>query len=213
MPAISKPVYITEVKELTVQDLERLRKDRATALPQKLRDSHHMVARLAAAGLTRKEIAERTGYNYNRVCVLLGSPAMEDLVARYREKIDERFIASVDSYMEVATHNMLAAERHIADRIDSLDEAGELLGIREALAISRDAADRFGYGKRQTNLNINADFATALEKAIKRSGKSSILEGSPVPTVTQRRVPPTLASPISHPSLSEEAPRRLLRRA
>lgn len=177
--AVGKPLFCGEPRPLTREDLALLVQGNRTsdAFPKKLRDSHHRIARLAAAGLRPFEIAQRSGYGRARVTALLSNPAMEELVARYREKVDEAFATNQDEYYELATSNMLAAERHIADQIAEADEAGELLPIRTALAISRDAADRFGYGKRQTNVNVNVDFAAQLERAIQRSGKT--IEASP----------------------------------
>jgi hypothetical protein len=175
--AIAKPIPIGEWVPLIAADLERLKEQRyVPSTPQKLRDSHHMIARLRASGLRGFQIAERMGYSSVRVNDLLNSPAMEELVAQYRLKVDEAFVENQDAFFEVATRNMMAAERHIADHIAELDETGELLPVRTALAISRDAADRFGYGKKSQQTNINVDFASALEKAIARSGK--VIEGS-----------------------------------
>lgn len=164
---------VVGVRPITREDLGRLMEPRTQiGMPQKLRNSHHNVARLAALGMKNIQIAERVGMTRERVGVLLKSPAMQELVASYRERIDEVFVDSVDAYFDLATRNMVAAERHIADRIDDLDEKGELLPLREALAVSRDAADRFGYGKKATNVNLNVDFAAKLEAAISRSGKT-----------------------------------------
>lgn len=175
--AIAQPIPIGQPVALTATDLERLREPRyVCSSPAKLRDSHHRIARLAAAGLRMNEIAAKTGYGYVRVRDLLASPAMDELVAQYRKKVDEAFIESQDEFFELATANMLAAERHISDHIAELDSTGDLLPVRTALAISRDAADRFGYGKKTQQTNINVDFAAALEKAIARSGKT--IEGA-----------------------------------
>lgn len=174
-----QPIPIGKPTVLVAADLEKLREPRHVAsTPQKLRDSHHMIARLAAMGLRPGKIAEQTGYSRERITALLTSPAMDELVALYRRKVDEEFVEGADAYFTVATSNMLAAERHIADAIAEADEAGELIPIRTALAISRDAADRFGYGKKTQNLNINVDFASQLERAIARSGKGPLLEGN-----------------------------------
>lgn len=210
------PIPIGQPAPLTAADLERLREPRFVATsPQKLRDSHHMIARLAASGKRPGEIAALVGYSRERVTVLLLSPAMEELVAVYRAKVDEAFVESQDAFFELATRNMLAAERHIADHIAELDESGELLPVRTALAISRDAADRFGYGKKTQNLNINVDFASQLERAIKRSGKGPALEGTTT-TVAQTPAPRRQLAPPSSPrqSPSLDAPQpRILRRA
>lgn len=175
--ATSKPIPIGQPRPLVADDLERLKEPRYVAqAPQRLRDSHHMIARLAASGLRPFEIAQKTTYSSVRIVQLLASPAMEELVAQYRKKVDEAFEENTDQFFSLITSNMLAAERHIADHIAELDEKGELLPVRTALAISRDAADRTGYGKIQTNINKNVDFAAALERAIARSGKQ--IEGT-----------------------------------
>lgn len=165
---------IESIRAIEREDLPRLLgpRDRTAAHPHRLKESHHEVARFIAAGFEYSRIGTLTGYSYNRIHTLADSPAMKELVAHYRAKIDESFIAAQDAYYDLATRNMLAAERHLSDRIAELDEDGELLPVRDAIAISRDAADRFGYGKKQTNLNVNADFAAMLEKAIERSGKT-----------------------------------------
>ena len=182
----AQPIPIGQPTTLRVADLERLKEPRWVATtPQKLRDSHHMIARLAATGMRQKAIAEQVGYSRERVVQLLESPAMEELVAKYRAKVDDAFVESQDAFFALATSNMLAAERHIADAIAEADEQGELIPIRTALAISRDAADRFGYGKKTQNLNINVDFAAQLEKAIKRSGKDI----TPSSESAQRQLP------------------------
>lgn len=172
---------IAAIRSITREDLPRLLgpRDRAASMPQKLRDSHHTIARMLATGMKRKRICELTGYTYNRISTLAASPAMAELVAHYRAQIDAAFIESQDAFFNIATQNMLAAERHIADRIAELDEEGELLPVRDAIAISRDAADRFGYGKKQTNVNVNTDFAQLLERAITRSAK--VIDGNVVP--------------------------------
>lgn len=197
--AIAAPIPIGQPTPLVAADLERLKQPRFVAsTPQKLRDSHHMIARLAAAGLRPFEIAERTTYSRVRVVQLLQSPAMEELVAQYRKKVDEQFVEGVDQFVQLATSNMLAAERHIADRIAELDEQGELLEVRTALAISRDAADRFGYGKKSQVTNLNVDFAAQLERCIARSGKQ--IEGTtaqPVVNPPQAGAPPSFPRPSS----------------
>ena len=204
--AIASPIPIGRPIPLIASDLERLKETRhVPSTPQRLRDSHHMIARLAAMGLRPVKIAEQVGYSYVRVQSLLNSPAMDELVARYRAKVDDEFVEGADAYFEIATKNMLAAERHIADAIAEADEQGELIPIRTALAISRDAADRFGYGKHQTNVNVNVDFAAQLEKCIKRSGKT-------IDSVAVQPQP-RIAASSHHTQPLAAAPQPLLRRA
>ena len=178
--APAKIRFIGPIRDLTRDDLA------ATFAPafklsitaDKIRDSHHRIARLAAAGLRKFEIVERTGYSYNRVHALLGSPAMIELVAKYRDRVNAAFERQQDSFLELATQNMLKAERLLADRLEAQDDPdAKAIPVRDLVAISRDAADRFGYGKKSQVTNVNADFAEQLAQAIARSGK--VIEPTP----------------------------------
>lgn len=164
---------IGPIRPMTKEDMSTtLRKAFLPAVTaEKLRNSHHRIARLAAAGLRNFEISDRTGYSPSRVWILLQSPAMIELVMKYRGKVDAAFERNQDEFYNLATANMLKAERQISDRLDKADEEGLDLPIKDLVTVSRDAADRFGYGKKTTQVNLNADFAAELEKAIARSGK------------------------------------------
>lgn len=182
---------------------------------KRLRDPHHRVARLFAAGLRIGEIVERTGYSYQRISTLQRDPAFQELIALNREKVNAAFEREQDEYAKLATSNMLKAETQLAEKLEEAEENNEFLPTRDLIAISRDAADRFGYGKRQMNLNVNADFASLLEKAIQRSGKGgsspTTIEGSIVPTALHPSRSQALA-PALEPDFAEPPPRTSLRR-
>lgn len=163
---------IGEIRPLLREDLALLQVKRQPAVIQRLRDPHHRLARFIATGMRDEEAARLSGYSLGGVYRLRQDPAFQQLIAQYREIVKDSWADSVDEYHELATGNMLKAERQIAEHLDKADEEGELLPVKNLLDISRDAADRFGYGKKQTNVNVNVDFAAQLEKAIKRSGKT-----------------------------------------
>lgn len=189
---------------LKVADLARLHDGNRSMSPVKrLRASHHKIARLAAKGLTNKEIAAYTGYTRERVGQLLGAPAMKELVALYVEKEVAKEDEHLDPYLDLTAQNMIAAQRHIADRFEQLDEEGELMGVREALAISADGADRLGYSK-TTNVKVNHSFAEQMEKAIRRSGKVIDVKPEKVAGPSPLRL---VTTPIANKT--EAAPQRL----
>lgn len=158
------------IRSLAREDLTLLTERREPgAIITKLRDPHHRLARAVAAGLKHVEISSLLGVSANRISMLLKDPAFNDLVSKYRGQVDEAFIRQQDAFMETATSNMLKAENMIAEKLEAAEETGEFLPTRDLLAISRDAADRFGYGKKNTTLNVNADFAAILEAARRRS--------------------------------------------
>lgn len=167
------------VRELTRADLPVLHEPRAGSPRLKqLRNSHHRLARLLAAGVRKTEVARRCGYSLTRLSILEKDPAFVDLVTKYRAEVDAKWAENVEDFVELATDNMIRAERMISDKLDAYEENDELPSVKELVSISRDAADRLGYGKKQTNVNVNVDFAAKLERAIKRSGK--IIDHPPV---------------------------------
>lgn len=194
---------------LTREDLACLAEKRP-ALPAvtRMRDPHHRLARLIAMGHKVKTAAELAGYSYQRVMNLMPDPGFKELIAQYRKVVNEEYKEAVDEFYFTAVSNMTKAERQIAEHFDRSDEEQELLPLKDLVAIASDGKDRFGYEKKkqQTNLNINADFASMLEKAIARSGKQ-------IDAVPARREGPQgkpalelqSSSPASNPG--PEAPR------
>lgn len=169
--APAKERFVGEPTPLTKDDMGKLFEGawKPTVTVEKLRHSHHRVARMMAAGLRDFEITEKTGYKSARLHVLKSSPAFIDLVARYKEMVDKGFQQNADEFSALATQNMIKAQSMIADTLDDAEEEGVKLPLRDLIALQADGADRFGYGKKSSVLNTNVDFAAILEKAVRRS--------------------------------------------
>lgn len=158
-----------------------------------LRDRHHRIARLLATGIRPGRVAEMCGYTIGRISVLQADPAFQELLNLYRKNVQEHFKEAADPFIEVLISNKMKAEFLLADKLDEAIENNESLPTRDLIAISRDAADRTGYGKKQTNVNVNVDFAAQLEKTIQRSTRqldsqsaSRVIELSPASTIRRR---------------------------
>jgi len=196
-----RPLEIESIEPIKREDLHLLKDLRenvhpaAKGLIQRLRDPHHMLARFIAMGLKTSEAARRAGYTQNRVTMLKESPAFQELIAHYRKQVQDGWKEEVDEYMELATSNMLKAERQLAEKLEQAEEDDTFLPTRDLIAISRDAADRFGYGKKTVNLNVNVDMAARLENAIKRSSAAKVINATPIQAMPQG-MSPSLAPPI-----------------
>lgn len=136
---------------------------------KRLRDTHHMVARLFAMGLRPRAVAERTGYSLARISTLRQDPAFEELIACYRQDVDQSWREELDDYFGLATKARNTAVRMICDQLEDAEETGEKIPIRTLVTLNADLADRTGFGKRSTQVNLNVDFAAQLDRAIKRS--------------------------------------------
>jgi hypothetical protein len=163
---IAKAPRIKSVRALTKEDLPKLgEKRRDIGRVQRFRDSHHRVARLYARGYKTHEIMMMTGYSYQRLATLSGTPAFQDLIAGYR--LEDVMEEERDEVEYLQRRAMLASLRHMNDHYDELDEVGELMPAKTALAIAADCADRLGYSRHtKSTVDVNV-YADRLDKAIR----------------------------------------------
>ena len=161
---------------MTTADIESLRKPSARVVIAKLRDSHHTMARLFASGLSNNEVAEHTGYSVTRTSLLRNTPMMVELIEKYRGSETEAWREQRDEYYRNIHSAGSKAWRQINDQLDAADENDEPLPLQRLLSIADSSADRIGYNKKSTTVNINVDFASKLEDAIKRSAKVRMID-------------------------------------
>ena len=155
---IAKRRQIVAVRELVRDDLALLREPRALKTVARFRDPHHRLARMIATGIRQKDVVARSGYSLARVTSIMSDPAFMDLVAKYRNDVLEHFKENADDMLEIATSNMLKAERMLSEKFDEADENGELLPTKDLIAIR-------------------------LQRAISRSGKAVQIEAKAVTSV------------------------------
>lgn len=166
---------IESVSELTQEDLDTVQRLSITNSPIKtIRDSHHMVARLFAMGLTPGQVAAETGYSPGRITTLQVDPSVQELIAHYRNLETEAFLNQRDEYYETVASNRKISALLINDKLNSVEPND--ISFRELVLIHSDAADRTGYPKRTVALNVNADFASLLDKAIARTQQTKMIE-------------------------------------
>jgi hypothetical protein len=138
-----------------------------------------MIARMIAAGVPERDICRSCGTTFQRLDHLKCSPAFQELITSYRQVAEPAAKAAMDTYVELATKNMIMAQRMIADALEQAEIDGDVVKIRDLLAIAADGADRFGYSKHTVSLHGNAaDFVGRLERANVRSMR--VIEGSKV---------------------------------
>jgi uncharacterized protein YerC len=171
-----RPYQILSVRPLVEADLSVLRQKSApVARIQAMRDSYHAVARLMASGLNNKEVADATGYSTVRISQFRRDPTMQENVARYRDMITEDWREEQDSISRLSVSAIAKGLRTIHDHFDDADTAGELVPMNRALSVVSDLMDRFGYGKKSQQTNVNVNYAAELEAAIARS-KPRVIE-------------------------------------
>lgn len=165
------------VRVLKPEDLEFLRQKSCVTSIKKLRDSHHMIARMVAFGLKQSEIAERVGYSATRVSILVNTPSVKELIEKYRGIVTEAMIEGFSEIIQAKNRITMKSLRAVEDRLDESAEAAEegyapgqglRMRDRDIITITADSLDRTGHGKVSTNVNVNVDFASRLEAARRR---------------------------------------------
>src|SRR5215204_6133202 len=82
------------VRDLTEGDIQALDGPRGANLPkmiQKLRSSHHALARCLATGMKPVQASLVTGYTQNRICLLQQDPSFRALMEEYKAEAREVF--------------------------------------------------------------------------------------------------------------------------
>ncbi len=157
------------------------------------RERHHSVARLVAIGATQDLIRRQTGISFRRITILMADPSFKELVAGYRERVDEAWNRNVDTYLDLGMGNMIQTEAMIQDQLEEADEVGEKLPLLTLNRLSQDRADRFGYPK-TSQVEHKHDFAALLDRAIERSGKAKEVKVIESTAVEVSRIQPPLTS-------------------
>jgi hypothetical protein len=147
---------------------------------QRIKERHRLLAKYIAAGLTRNEIAARLDYTPERVGQLSLDPAMQNLVAQFRNHDHVREMAGFDEIAllrSVSVQNALRSAMAMQDTLNYYEDADERMPVRESAKIFELSADRVGFGKHATNINVNVDFAAQLDQAIDRSRSAKLVSG------------------------------------
>lgn len=174
----SRDLHVDVLREITAADramlvsLEGATGTTKTTVVQKLRDSHHRAAKAFAAGMTRAQVSNQTGYSHNRLSVLLNDKSFQDLIEVYRKTGHDEFL----EYSDLATANMIRGEFIVAEALEAVADRETPLSLgelRPVLDIISSRQDRFGFPKQAVNHNVNHDFAGRLQAARQRSGLAS----------------------------------------
>jgi hypothetical protein len=174
---LAKTPRVLGVRPLTREDMLVLQDKRPVQnRPKALRETHHRLARMVAAGMRTDEILRLTGFSYTRYHTLKHDPAFTELVTQYRGKVDEAWERSLDEVYETETSNLRRMVHMVADHLDEAEETNVKIPLKELFIGIGDRADRFGYSKKIVNRNENLDFAKMMEQVARASGRSNVID-------------------------------------
>lgn len=184
---------LLEVRPLVPDDLRVLATARKpVAVVKTLRERHHRIARLDAAGLPMHEILELTGISFQRLYTLRRDPAYQELRSLYKGQVNEEHLRAIDDHAIRSINNLKRMEAMVEEYIDEAEETGEKIPLKTLIPLIADRADRFGYGKRSTQTHAHINLGTEIEEARARyMGQTIDGTASRVPS----RTPVAVSSP------------------
>lgn len=129
---------------------------------QEMRQSHHRLARLVAAGKRPIEISAQTGYSTSTIHSLQKAPAFRQLVAFYQNAVGEAYANA----LEVAGDLSVDAMAELRARLESEPES---FSNMELIKMNALLMDRTGHGPTR---NINVTNAGDVIRALKEQRDS-----------------------------------------
>ena len=137
-------VDIEYVRDVTLDDLTLLAQPAVAKGPviQRLRNSHHRIARMLAEGdKTIIAVSEASGYSPSRISALQSDPSFKELVEYYRGKIEEQYL-DVHGQLADLGMDMFDEIRHRLDQDPEQFTITQLLTIGEKLLNKTVAPDK-----------------------------------------------------------------------
>lgn len=151
-------------RELTVEDLKQPVVGVQTPQPlNKLRDSHHALARTLATGISEYEASLVTGYSASRISILKNDPQFQQLMEFYRQSGTE---LAVDMRSRMFNLGIDAIEE-LHDRLHTRPDDMSSALLKD---IAKDMADRTGHAPKATpsgnnTVNINVNLTDRMNEA------------------------------------------------
>lgn len=134
-----QPVFLSYQRDLEKSDLALVlnppEKGIITNPIAKLRNSHHMLARLLAEGRRNGECSLMTGYSPSRISILQHDPAFQDLLAYYKANTEAKYL---DVHERLATLGLAT----IDELQERLEDNPDGFSNKDMLALAEFALDR-----------------------------------------------------------------------
>jgi hypothetical protein len=189
------PVALEPGMELTADDIETLETDEGerptSVVPhvQRIRDSHHNIAKCLVLGMPDSKVAAKTGYSISRIDALKVDPSFQELLAAYRAEFHKIGTEVIHDLIDVPLAIYNKSNRLLYDHLEDVEEGIVPRDPRELERLTK----LFGYGtgammKRTVatnNVNVNladtlaAERLMAISQARREPPMLTVVEAAP----------------------------------
>lgn len=182
------PLSHSYIRDLEESDIRTLiiaaPRDVDTPAIQKLKHSHHQVARLLAEGRPGTEVSLITGYSQSRISILKHDPAFQELMNYYVGLTEEVYL---NVHERLASLGMDALQ----ELQERLEEDPDKFSNKELLDTVAATMDRAGFGPKSTQVHEHNFSFDSLLDAVKdevrnrQNGTVTTLDARPNPARSQ----------------------------
>lgn len=144
-------LLVGEVREMLPEDLlelESMPKGSETPALNKLRASHHALAKLLSTGTSNIDASRMLGISQSRISILRNDPSFKDLITHYAGIQEIAFIGMQEKLAQVGADTLEVLHERVLDDSDKI--ATDVL-----VKIAEMTLDRTGHGK-QSNINVKS---------------------------------------------------------
>lgn len=135
---------------------------------KRVTERHHKLARLLSLGLPEGDAAIACGFSLGRVSVIKASPAFQELLELYKDRVDEEFAEFAEQLAGLSKDAILTIRERLEEDPENFTN-GQLLEVMKA------TADRTGFGPSQKiEQNVNFSLSEKLEKARQRAREAAL---------------------------------------
>lgn len=168
---ITRPRAVTVIgaELLSYSDLDRLTERRGVggARLKNVRQVHHKIARMMAAGMSNVEISAVVGFHHSRLSILRNDPAFQELLVHYENEEEEIWHDVREQAAELGT----TAVQEIHQRIL---EHPEKVATRDLIAVMEKGLDYGGKKPPARTENLHAHTTLEQLQKIKEGRKENV---------------------------------------
>lgn len=130
-----------------------------------IRERHHTMAKLYAAGFNFAEISRMVGMTPAGVRLWVNNPANAELISEYAGDQVARTDAMIDRRIAMQNEIAVLATMQLKEQLLEDIEAGNAIPYDKLVKLAAHVDDRTGLGRQETKVNLNMDLGSRLDKA------------------------------------------------
>lgn len=142
----------------------------------RLRDRHHWIARLLAAGASPLECSAATGLALARISQLVEDPSFKELMTLYRAEVESE-------QLDLQSRLSALAGTALSEILERLEDSPRDFSVKELREVATAALDRIGLGPtskvESNNVNWTPQEVKEMKELAASGGRATVIVATP----------------------------------